>query len=86
MSPNFKRGKTSGQHTSKFKGVHYLQFICWHGKKYENKKPYMAKICVGGKVIFLGRYVTEKDAALAYNNYVIENLPKGSFLNEINHG
>ena len=54
--------KQSGT-SSKFKGV------CFN----KSSKKFMAQIRISGKQIYLGLFQSEKDAALAYNNYIISN-------------
>lgn len=53
--PQKKEGKTS-----KYKGV-------WFYKKGHHKKPWVAGIQISGKMIHLGSFALENDAALAYN-------------------
>ena len=40
-------------------------------KKYNLKNPWMAQIYINKKLIYLGLYSTEMEAAKAYNNYVL---------------
>ena len=58
---------------SGFKGV------CYH--KGNNK--YITQINVNNKSIYLGSFPTPVEAAIAYNNYILENNLEGYILNEI---
>lgn len=51
--------KVATKYTSKFRGVHF--------DKGHGKKKWRASIRVDGKLIDLGRFLTEKEAVLAYN-------------------
>jgi hypothetical protein len=55
--------------SSTFKGVH------WH------KGAWMAQIRVRGRRIYLGRYATERDAALAYDSAAREHFGEFAWLN-----
>ena len=59
--------------TSGYKGVHF----------YKKSGKYIAKLCVNRNSIYLGLYPTAVEAAIAYNNYIIENNLEGFILNEI---
>lgn len=59
--------------TSSYKGVCYV----------EKDKSYQVAICVEGVNHYLGRYKDEKEAALAYNNFIILNNLTDCFLNKI---
>jgi hypothetical protein len=65
--------RIKSSNTSGYRGVSY------------NKKTdrYKAKICVNGKNIHLGHFLTPVEGAIAYNNYIIENNLEGFILNEI---
>ena len=54
------------------------------GVSYQAKRnKYCSMIYHKGKAIFLGRYIDEKDAALAYNNAAKKYLGEKAILNEI---
>ena len=59
--------------TSGYKGVSF----------YKNYKMFVVKIKVNKKCIHLGYFQTPLEAAIAYNNYIIENNLEGFILNEI---
>lgn len=59
--------------TSKYKGVCY--------DKSRNK--WITKIKINYKSVWIGRYETEEEAGIAFNNYIIENNLEGFVLNEI---
>jgi hypothetical protein len=61
--------------TSRYKGV------CWD----KSKGKWMASTKVSKKGVFLGRFDTEEDAALAYNRYAKENFGDYASLNEVNY-
>jgi hypothetical protein len=61
--------------TSLYKGVHSI--LLKNGKKYE------ASIKFKNKIIHLGRFLNEKDAAIAYNNKAKELLGDKAVLNNI---
>lgn len=54
--------KLNINNTSGFKGV------CWDEKCTNKNKKWVARIHTNGKIINLGRYLTKKDAAIAYND------------------
>ena len=60
-------------YTSKYKGVNF--------NKERNK--WDAKIKINYKNKNIGRYKTEEEAALSYNNFIIENNIEGAVLNII---
>lgn len=60
------RNKMITPTTSKFKGVHLMTTGSNAGK-------WKSKCCQNGSVKFLGHYRNEIDAAIAYDNYIIEN-------------
>lgn len=66
----FKNGKTS-----QYKGV-YKPINC-------TKRPWRASIAVNRKVIVLGFFTSELDAALAYNAAAIEHFGDFARLNEV---
>jgi hypothetical protein len=47
--------------TSKYFGVSKLKVTT-------RKKPWVASITINGKILYLGHFATEKEAAIAYNN------------------
>lgn len=47
----------------------------------KGKSRYSAQIFMNGKRLILGYFLTEIEAAICRDNYVIQNLPKGSYLN-----
>ena len=49
-----------GGHGSKYKGV------CWD--KSRKNQPWMAKMSIGNRTVHIGRFVTEVDAAMAYDH------------------
>ena len=59
--------------TSGYKGVSY----------YNKTGKYIAQIRVNKKLIYLGLYLNVIEAAIAYNNYIIENNLEGFILNKI---
>ena len=61
--------------TSGYRGV------CYYNLKYEHK--YKTQINVNNKKIYLGIFPTAFEAAIAYNDYIIENNLEGFILNEI---
>lgn len=54
---NRRRRKFSGKNSSKFKGVSWIKA----------RKKWLSKIEVNGEIIRLGCFISEKDAALAYD-------------------
>ncbi len=64
---------------SKYKGVSFSGLI--HGK-YIPTKPWRARIRHNGKLIGLGWYVTELEAAVAYNAKAVELFGQFALLNE----
>ena len=64
VTHRFNVFKTQGKYSSQYKGV------CWVGKR--NK--WMATICLNKKSFFLGYFVNEYDAHLAYQNKLKEIL------------
>lgn len=59
--------------SSKHKGVSFDK----------NRNKWTTKIKINYKTKNLGRYETEEEAALAYNNFIIENTIEGAILNSI---
>lgn len=59
--------------TSRYKGVH------WSKKE----KKWMARATLEGNQYWLGRFVTEIEAAMAYNEFIKKHSPEFGFLNEI---
>ncbi len=57
--------------SSQYKGVH------WHYKKWE------AQICVSGNYIYLGRFISEHDAAQAYNEAAQKYFGEFAKLNQL---
>jgi hypothetical protein len=68
---NFNKESTGGK--SKYKGV-YLE---------KARNLWCASICASGKRSYLGRFKTEKEAALAYNVKAIELHGEFAYLNEV---
>lgn len=66
------RNRTS-KNPSGYKGVFYV----------ESSKKWLAKITFNYKSIWLGRFKTKNEAALAYNNKAIELFGKFAKLNEV---
>jgi AP2-like factor (euAP2 lineage) len=69
-----KRGRTiNRKHGAKYRGVRFLN----DGKR---KKPWQAYIRVNGKMMFLGYYATQEEAAVAFNKAAIKywGLPPDS--------
>lgn len=62
--------------TSRYKGV------CWDNQK----KKWMAKIGTSGKTIFLGRFSSQEDAALAYNKAALDIQGDFARINDISLG
>ena len=58
---------------SGYKGVSFVK----------DRNKYRSYICVNGKQIHLGYFLTIEEGAIAYNNYIIENNLEGFILNEI---
>jgi hypothetical protein len=67
--------KRDGKFTSKYKGV------CHHTNSRSLKKWY-CQIAKDGKKIFIGRYSTEEEAALAYNKKATELFGEFASINE----
>ena len=68
------RNKKVSNTTSKYTGVY------WN----KNKNKWHVQLKINGKNKHIGYYINEDDAALAYNNYIIENIkeyPDLSFCN-----
>lgn len=64
--------------TSKYKGVH------WYRSYVKGKTPHWrAEIRFHRKAIRLGRFETEKEAAIAYNKKAVELFGKFAYLNKI---
>ncbi len=70
---NFNKGKMNGKYTSIYKGV------CWD----KSRSRWLASIRVDGKLIRLGAFKNEIDAAKAYNEAVLKYRPDFGVLNEI---
>jgi hypothetical protein len=58
--------------SSKYKGV------CRH-----RDRKWLARICINGTQYHLGLFVTEEDAALAYNAAALEAFGEYAYLNQI---
>jgi hypothetical protein len=67
--------KTTIRYTSKYRGVHF--------DKGYGKKKWRAGIRVDGKLICLGRFLTEKEAAIAYNEAAPRYFGEFARLNEV---
>lgn len=61
--------------SSKFKGVYYHKRL--------HKKPWEASIRVDKKLIHLGKFETEEEAALAYNKAALQYFGDFAFLNTL---
>lgn len=70
---NRKKNKSESQTSSSFKGV------SWDNR---NKK-WKAQICVDYKATNLGRFLTEKEAAQAYNEAAIKFFGEYAWLNKV---
>ena len=66
---NWNARKSQGKWTSNFKGVHWDKETC----------SWKVKIRTQHKSVFIGRFKTEKEAALAYNEAVVELRPKNVY-------
>jgi len=62
--------------TSKYKGV------CLSTDQ-KRKKPWVAKYTVKGKTVYIGRFATEEEAALAYNEKALKAWGPEAHLNTI---
>jgi len=69
VSQNQQNSTKRAHCSSKFKGVALSK----------NQKKWMARICINGKKIYIGRYKSEFEAAEAYDNKAIELF--GEFAN-----
>lgn len=58
VTHRFNAYKTQGKYSSSYKGV------CWD----KDRNKWMAKIYFNGKHLFLGRYNTEEEAKICYQN------------------
>jgi hypothetical protein len=72
MQNNANRKKSVGT-SSKFKGVSW----------YEAGKSWQSQIQVNRKMIYLGRYTNERDAAIAYNGAAMLHFGEFALLNEV---
>jgi hypothetical protein len=70
---NFNKKKMKGNYTSKYKGV------CWD----KSRNRWLGSIRVNRKLIRLGSFILEVDAAKAYNDAVLKYCPEFGVLNEI---
>lgn len=66
--------------SSKFKGVTKCGLV--HGK-YVSSVPWRARIRVNGKLLSLGFYPTEEEAAIAYNKAASKYFGRFAALNEV---
>jgi len=62
----------------KYKGV-----LFHRDKGTYRQAKYMARICIKGKRLFIGRFATAREAAEAYNRRAIELLGPDAFLNDL---
>lgn len=67
--------KTKRPTSSKYKGVHFRKDI--------KEKQWSARGTLKGKRVYLGYYHTEEEAAIAYNNFALENYGEFACLNKI---
>lgn len=73
--------KNSESPISKYKGVRYSFIYKKNGKKYIRNKPWVAGAILNGKTKHLGYFVSEIDAANAYDKFVLENYGKFAKIN-----
>lgn len=71
---NQRNSKSANGSSSKYKGV------CWD----KSRRKWLANITVDRKSIYIGRFKTEEEAALAYNEKAIELFGEFARLNIIN--
>lgn len=76
---NFNRMKFK-KAASSYKGVH-KNITYDNGKRYEY---WRSRIRIGGKLLSLGVYKVEKDAAIAYNKAAVKHFGDFACLNQIN--
>ena len=69
-----RRTQSGGRASSKYKGVSFMK-----GEK--RTKPWRATITIEGKVVPLGVYATQEEAALAYNKAAVKYFGEFSKLN-----
>ena len=69
--------KNSNKISSKYKGVYPI------GENEKRKQGWRAAITLDGKMKTIGRYYTEKEAALAYNAYAKEIFGEFAKINKI---
>ena len=74
QSRNMQNARPRTRSTSIYKGVY------WNNEK----RLWSAYIHVDGKRIYLGRHVTQKDAAITYNEAAKKHFGEFALLNEIN--
>lgn len=72
-SNNIKNANKRLNTTSKYKGVSFIKSI--------NK--WRSRITIDKKIYYLGNYETEKEAATAYNNFILNTHNKYFILNQI---
>ena len=70
---HYNKGKHTGNCSSQYKGVYYES----------SRNKYVARITVNGKTIGLGRFDSDRDAAVAYNNAAIKYHGEFARLNEV---
>lgn len=73
QSRNMQNARPRNKATSRYKGVHWNSY---HGL-------WSANIQANNRKVYLGRYVTQKDAALAYNDAAKKYFGEFALLNEI---
>lgn len=66
----------SRKHTSRYKGVGF-------SKKLPKESPWTARLGIDGKMIYLGGFKTQREAALAYNHAALERYGEFAKLNEV---
>jgi len=72
-SLNCRNRKKRTNSTSKYVGVSFIK----------SKQKWQSQICVDYKITYIGLFVNEIDAAIAYNNYIIGNNLTHFILNKI---
>lgn len=78
-----RNNKTSEAPVSNYKGVSYAFIYKPNGKKYIRSKPWKATGNLNKKSYSLGYFKTEKEAALAYNDFAIKYYGEFACLNDV---